>query len=79
MIITKRIVFERRQPLGFYATASDERTFWESADKLKAANKVLLNFVLKHPVVTDIPGFDVWFDLFKTALAQLPQRWFVSW
>jgi len=78
MIITKRIVFERRPSLGFYAAASDERTFWESADKLKAANKVLLNFVLKHPAVTDIPGFDVWFDLFKTALAQLPQRWFVA-
>ncbi len=79
MFNTKQLWTVRRQELGLTAARSvDKLSFWNHADNLKAANKVLLRFVLKHPAVTDIPGFDVWFDLFKVALAQLPQRWFIS-
>src|SRR5258708_20203485 len=79
MFNTKQLWTSRRQALGLTAVRSaDERSFWNHADNLKSANKMLLRFVLKHPAVTDVPGFDMWFALFKLALAQFPQPWFIS-
>ena len=55
-----------------------ERRFWNRIEGLRPQNKLLLNLVLKHPDLTLIPGFNMWFELVKSALLQLPDGWFVS-
>jgi len=56
-----------------------ERRFSNRIDGLRPQNKLLLNLVLKHPDLTLIPGFNMWFELVKSALLQLPDGWFVSY
>lgn len=53
-----------------------ERRFWNRMEGLRPQNKFLLNFVLQHPDVTLIPGFNVWFELVKSVALQLPDCWF---
>jgi hypothetical protein len=55
-----------------------ERRFWNRIEGLRPQNKLLLNLVLKHPDLTLIPGFNLWFELSKSVLLQMPDRWFVS-
>jgi hypothetical protein len=78
MFNTKQLLADRHISMSLTAALRAERAFWDRADNLKAANKVLLRFVLKHPAVTDVPGFDTLFHLCKVVLSQLPQRWFVA-
>ncbi len=50
--------------------------FRNRVQRLRPQNQMLLNFVLKHPLVTDIPGFDLWFDIVKSVLLRMPDSWF---
>lgn len=54
-----------------------ERAFWQKAQKLRPQNQFLLRFVLEHPDVTQIPGFNTLFELVKVMALQLPDEWFV--
>jgi hypothetical protein len=58
-------------------TLRAERQFWNRFQRLRPQNQVLLRFVLNHPIVTEIPGFNFWFELVKSIALQLPDRWFV--
>lgn len=53
-----------------------ERRFWNRLEGLRPQNKFLLKFVLQHPDITLIPGFNVWFELVKSVALQLPDCWF---
>ncbi len=54
-----------------------ERQFWNKAQRLRPQNQVLLRWVLRHPDLSSIPGFDTLFELVKWIALQLPDRWFV--
>jgi hypothetical protein len=51
--------------------------FQTKVQRLRPQNQVLLRFVLRHPLVTDIPGFDLLFEVVKSIALKLPDRWFV--
>ena len=51
-------------------------TFQNRFNQLRPQNKVLLRFVLRHPALTLIPGFDTWFEIVKSIALQLPDEWF---
>jgi hypothetical protein len=53
-----------------------KNAFQAKVQRLRPQNQMLLRFVLKHPIVTDVPGFDFLFALVKSFLLQLPDRWF---
>jgi hypothetical protein len=55
-----------------------KNAFQNKVKRLRPQNQVLLRFVLKHPLVTEIPGFDVLFELVKSFLLQLPDAWFAN-
>ncbi len=55
-----------------------KNAFQKKVQRLRPQNQMLLRFVLKHPNVTEIPGFDVWFELVKSFLLQLPDHWFAQ-
>jgi hypothetical protein len=54
-----------------------ERRFWTRMEGLRPQNRALLNFVLRHPDVTLIPGFNIWIELVKSVALQLPDSWFI--
>src|SRR5438093_7959872 len=37
-----------------------ENTFWNKVQRLRPQNQVLLRFILRHPQITELPGFDFW-------------------
>jgi hypothetical protein len=55
-----------------------KNAFQSRVNRLRPQNQALLRFVLKHPAVTDLPGFDTLFELVKALLLQLPDRWFMQ-
>ncbi len=55
-----------------------ERRFWTHIARLRPQNKLLLDFVLHHPEITQIPGFNIWFEIIKSIALQLPDSWFIS-
>jgi hypothetical protein len=52
--------------------------FWNKVQRLRPQNQVLLRFILRHPQITELPGFDFWFKLAKSIALKLPDRWFVD-
>ena len=44
--------------------------------RLRPQNQFLLRFVLEHPFLTDLPGFDFMFEVVKRIALQLPDHWF---
>ena len=52
------------------------RMFYQRVERLKPQNQYLLDFVLRHPTVTQVPGFNFWFELAKSVALRLPDDWF---
>lgn len=50
--------------------------FQNRFNQLRPQNKALLRFVLRHPALTLLPGFDYWFEIVKSIALQLPDEWF---
>jgi hypothetical protein len=55
-----------------------ENVFWNKVQRLRPQNQLLLRFVLQHPEVTSIPGFDLCFKVVKAIALKLPDEWFVG-
>jgi len=51
-------------------------TFQNRFNQLRPQNKALLRFVLRHPILTMLPGFDTLFEIVKSIALQLPDEWF---
>jgi len=68
----------RQAALNSIGSLRAERAFWQKAQKLRPQNQFLLRWVLQHPDVTQIPGFNTWFELVKVIALQLPDEWFVQ-
>ena len=56
----------------------DQNVFWNKVQRLRPQNQVLLRFILRHPQITELPGFDFWFKVAKSIALKLPDRWFVD-
>lgn len=50
--------------------------FRNKMSRLRPQNQFLLRFVLEHPFLTDLPGFDFMFEIVKSIALQLPDEWF---
>jgi hypothetical protein len=50
--------------------------FWNKVQRLRPQNQVLLRLILRYPVLTEIPGFDLWFKIAKSIALKLPDHWF---
>ncbi len=55
-----------------------ERQFWNKVYRLRPQNQYLLRWVLRHPNIASLPGFDTAFALAKRIALQLPDRWFME-
>jgi len=53
-----------------------QHTFNNKVSGLKPQNRVLLHFVLKHPDLAMLPGFDIVFAIVQSIALQLPASWF---
>jgi hypothetical protein len=59
-------------------SAQATRMFYRRVERLRPQNRFLLNFVLRHPIVTRVPGFNTWFEMVKSVALQLPDDWFTT-
>jgi hypothetical protein len=57
-------------------SARTTRMYYRRVEALRPQNRYLLDFVLRHPNVTRVPGFNFWFEAIKTITLQLPDDWF---
>ncbi len=55
-----------------------QHLFWNKVYRLRPQNQFLLRWVLRHPGVSSLPGFDSVFALVKWITLQLPDRWFMG-
>ena len=58
--------------------ARSQQMFSSRIQRLCPQNQVLLRFVLRHPDLMEIPGFNTLFEIVKSIALQLPDEWFRS-
>jgi len=57
-------------------TLQANQMFHNKIKALRPQNRFLLRLILRHPILTEIPGFDMLFALVKSIALQLPDHWF---
>ena len=55
-----------------------QHQFWNKVQQLRPQNQFLLRWVLRHPGLSSIPGFDTLFEIAKWIALKLPDRWFIT-